>query len=61
LEEEISLFERRLGSNGALIQLPALHREYRNSFTFAIGCIPTLLRLHSWKSIDKRFPLPRPH
>ena len=34
LEEEISFFERRLGSNRTLLQLPALRREYRSSFTF---------------------------
>jgi hypothetical protein len=30
LEEEISFFELRLGSNRTLIQLLALRREYRN-------------------------------
>jgi len=40
LEEEISFLERRLGSNRTLIQLLALRREYRNSFTFVVRCIP---------------------
>ena len=47
LEEKISFFERRLGSNGTLIQLLALRREYRNSFTFVVCCIPTLVRFHA--------------
>jgi predicted nucleotidyltransferase len=56
LEEEISFFERRMGSSRALIQLLALRREYRNSFTFVVCCIPTLVRLHLRTSIDNRFP-----
>jgi predicted nucleotidyltransferase len=56
LEEEISFFEHRLGSNRTLIQLLALRREYRNSFTFVVCCIPTLARLHLRTSIDNRFP-----
>jgi hypothetical protein len=56
LEEEISFFERRLGSNRTLIQLLDLRREYRNSFTFVACCIPTLVRLHFRTSIDNRFP-----
>ena len=56
LEEEISFFERRLGSNRTLIQLMALRREYRHSFTFVVFCIPTLVRLHFRTSIDNRFP-----
>ncbi len=56
LEEEISFFEHRLGSNRTLIQLLDLRREYRNSFTFVACCIPTLVRLHWRTSIDNRFP-----
>jgi predicted nucleotidyltransferase len=56
LEEEISFFERRLGSNRTLFQLLALRREYRNSFTFVVCCILTLVRLHLRTSIDNRFP-----
>lgn len=56
LEEEISFFERRLGSNRTLIQLLALRREYHNSFKFVVCCIPTLARLHLRTSIDNRFP-----
>ena len=56
LEAEISFFERRLGSNRTLMQLLALRREYRNSFPFVVGCIPTLVRLHWRTSIDNRFP-----
>ena len=56
LEEEISFFELRLGSNRTLIQLLALRREYRNSFPFVICCILTLVRLHLRTSIDIRFP-----
>jgi len=56
LEEEVKFFEGRLGANRTLIQLLALRREYRNSFTFVICCIPTLVRLHLRTSIDNRFP-----
>ena len=56
LEEEISFFERRLGSSRTLIQLLALRREYRNSFPFVVCCILTLVRLHWRTSIDNRFP-----
>jgi predicted nucleotidyltransferase len=56
LEEEIGFFERRLGSNRTLAQLLTLRRGYRNSFTFVVGCIPTLVRLHWRTSIDNRFP-----
>ena len=56
LEEEISFFERRLGASRTLLQLLALRREYRNSFTFVVCCIPTLVRLHLRTSIDNRFP-----
>jgi predicted nucleotidyltransferase len=57
LDEEIAFFERRLGSSHALIQLPALRSEYRNSFPFVVCCILTLVRLHLRTSIDNRFPL----
>lgn len=55
LEEEISFFQRRLGSIPTLIQLLDLRREYRNSFTFVVCCIPTLVRLHLRTFIDNRF------
>jgi predicted nucleotidyltransferase len=56
LEEEISFFQLRLGTNRTLIQLLALRREYRNSFPFVVCCIPTLVWLHLRTSIDNRFP-----
>ena len=56
LEEEVSFFERRLGSSRTLIQLLALRREYRNSFPFVVSCILTLLRLHLRTSVDNQFP-----
>ncbi|HTS64009.1 MAG TPA: hypothetical protein VMH28_18425 [Candidatus Acidoferrales bacterium] len=56
LEEEISFFERRLGANRTLNRLLALRREYRNSFRFIVGCIPTLARLHWRTFIDNKFP-----
>ena len=56
LHEEISFFEARLGSNRTLRQLLDLRSYYRNSFTFVVCCIPTLLRLHWRTSIDNRFP-----
>jgi predicted nucleotidyltransferase len=56
LEKEVSFFEPRLGSNGTLVQLLALRREYRNSFPFVVCCIPTLVRLHWRTAIDNGFP-----
>ncbi len=56
LEDEIAFFERRLGSNRALIQLLALRRDYRHSFTFVLRCLPALVRLHWRTSLDNRFP-----
>jgi hypothetical protein len=56
LEEEISFFERRLGSSRMLSDLLDLRREYRNSFQFVVCCIPTLMQLHLRTSIDNRFP-----
>jgi hypothetical protein len=56
LEEEVSFFQRRLGSNRTLMQLLALRREYRRSFAFVVCCLPTLVRLHLRTSIDNRFP-----
>ena len=56
LEEEISFFERRLGSSRTLNQLLALRREYRNSFLFVASCVPALVRLHWRTSIDNQFP-----
>ena len=56
LEEEVSFFERRLGSNRTLIQLLALRHEYRTSFPFVVCCILTLVRLHWRTFIDNRFP-----
>jgi predicted nucleotidyltransferase len=60
LEEEISFFERRLGSSRTLIQLLALRREYRNSFQFVVFCILTLVRIHWRTSIDNQFPREAP-
>jgi len=56
VEEEISFFERHLGSNRTLSQLLALRREYRNSFSFVIRCVPILVGLHLRTSIDNRYP-----
>jgi predicted nucleotidyltransferase len=56
LEDEIGFFERRLGSNRALVQLLALRREYRTSFAFVLRCIPTMMRLHFRTAVDNRFP-----
>ncbi|MBV9507657.1 MAG: nucleotidyltransferase domain-containing protein [Acidobacteriia bacterium] len=60
LEEEIGFFTRRGGPKGALIQLLALRRDYRESFTFVLSCIPTLVRLHLRTAIDNRFPRQNP-
>jgi hypothetical protein len=56
LEEEVSFFHRRLGSNRELMELLALRREYRRSFSFVVLCLPTLVRLHLRTFIDNRFP-----
>jgi hypothetical protein len=56
LEEEVSFFHRRLGSNRELTELLALRREYRRSAAFVVLCLPTLVRLHWWTFIDNRFP-----
>jgi len=56
LEEEISFFERRLGSSRTLIQLLTLRRKYRNSFPLVVSCVLTLARLHWRPSIDNQFP-----
>src|SRR5258708_3933522 len=61
LEQEISFFERRLGSNRTLIQLPALRREYRNSFTFFVRSSTPLVRLHFRTPTANLFPHKPPH
>jgi hypothetical protein len=46
MEEQVDFFRRRLGTCRTLVDLLALGHEYRRSFAFVIGCLPTLARLH---------------
>lgn len=56
LEVEVDFFRRRLGASQTLVDLLALRGEYRRSFAFVIGCLPTLVRLHVRTARDNRFP-----
>ena len=55
LEEEVDFFDRRLGGNRTLAQLLSLRRQYRRSFTFAIRCMPVVVRLHLLTAREIRF------
>ena len=57
LEEEVDFFRRRPGSSRTLSDLLALRADYRPSFAFVIGCLPTIARLHLQTARDNRFPL----
>lgn len=56
LEEEVNFFQRRLGASRTLVQLLSLRGEYRQSFAFVFGCLPTLIRLHWRTAFDNSFP-----
>lgn len=56
LEEEVSFFQRRLGSSRTLTELLALRREHQRSLAFVIQCLPTLVRLHTRTALDNTFP-----
>jgi predicted nucleotidyltransferase len=56
LEEEVDFFQRRMGPSRILIELLALRRNYRRSFTFVIRCLPAVVRLHVRTARDNRFP-----
>jgi hypothetical protein len=56
LDDEVAFFERRFGPNRTLSQLLALRHEYRDSFAFVAGCLPTLVRLHWRTAFDNQFP-----
>ena len=56
LEEEVDFFRRRLGASQTLVELLALRGQYRRSFAFVIGCLPTVVRLHLRTARDNRFP-----
>ena len=56
LEEEVDFFQRRIGPSRTLAQLLDLRREYRQSFTFVVCCLPTLAWLHLRTAVDNRFP-----
>jgi hypothetical protein len=56
LDEEADFFQRRLGRSQTLVELLALRRNYRRSFTFVIRCLPAVVRLHVRTARDNRFP-----
>lgn len=56
LEEEVNFFQRRLGASWTLARLLTLRGDYRRSFSFVAGCLPTLMRLHWRTAFDNRFP-----
>ncbi|MDQ3820111.1 MAG: nucleotidyltransferase domain-containing protein [Acidobacteriota bacterium] len=56
LEEEVNFFQQRLGANRTIAQLLTLRGDYRRSFAFVAGCLPTLMRLHWRTAFDNRFP-----
>lgn len=55
LEEEVAFFDpgRR---DRTLVELVALRRHYRRSFSFVLRCLPTLVRLHWRTAWDNAFP-----
>jgi Nucleotidyltransferase domain len=55
LEEEVSFFDGRLGGSRTLAELLSLRRQYRRSFTFAMRCLPAVIRLHLRTARDNRF------
>ena len=57
VEEEVDFFQRRMGPSQTLVELLALRREYRRSFTFVIRCLPAIVRLHVQTARDIRVPV----
>ncbi len=57
LNKEVTFFQQRLGRSQTLERLLELRAHYRNSFGFALRCLPTLLRLHLRAALDNTFPL----
>jgi hypothetical protein len=47
LSEEILFLEARYGSSRTLKRLLELRREYRQSYAFVLGCLPTLAWIHA--------------
>jgi predicted nucleotidyltransferase len=56
VEEEVDFFHRRMGPSRTLMELLALRRKYRRSFTFVIRCMPAIVRLHLRTARDIRSP-----
>ncbi len=56
LGEAIAFFKQRHGPSRALARLMTLRSEYRPSFGFVLGCLPTLVRLHLRTARDNTFP-----
>lgn len=57
LEKEVTFFQQLLGGSQTLERLLELRAHHRNSFGFAVRCLPTLLRLHLRAALDNTFPL----
>ncbi len=58
LSEEVAFLEARDGPSRTLRRLLELRREYRPSYGFVIGCLPTLVGLHVRTARSVRFPRP---
>jgi predicted nucleotidyltransferase len=56
IEKEIEFFHGKYGASPALEQLISLRREYRESFRFAVRCMPAVARLHMRAALDNQFP-----
>jgi predicted nucleotidyltransferase len=56
LEIETEFFQRNNGASPALEQLLLLRRDYKESFGFAVRCMPAVARLHMHAALDNRFP-----
>jgi predicted nucleotidyltransferase len=58
LEDEVAFFAPRVGASRTLTALLSLRRDYRRSFAFVIGCLPTVARLYLRTARDNRFRRP---
>jgi predicted nucleotidyltransferase len=56
VEEEVDFFQRQMGPSQTLVELLALRRKERRSFSFVIRCLPAIVRLHLRTARDNRFP-----
>ena len=56
LDDEVAFFIARLGQDRTLQDLLNQRKEHHRSFTFVLGCVPILFRLHLRTVRDNRFP-----